>query len=70
MDKEMVMFTISQIKIKTAQFVLKEHGINSFTLDQTDSAHAGLFGDIKLFVHENLAEQAKAILEREEVLVS
>ena len=64
----MVMFTVSQIKIKTAQHVLKENGISSFTLDQTDSAHAGLFGDIKLYVHENLAEQAKAILEREEIL--
>ena len=68
MDKEMVMFTISQIKIKTAQFVLNEKGIKSFTLDQSDSAHAGLFGDIKLYVHENLAEQAKEILEAEGVL--
>jgi len=68
MDKEMVMFTISQIKIKTAQFVLNEKGIKSFTLDQSDSAHAGLFGDIKLYVHENLANQAKEILEQEGVL--
>ncbi len=64
----MVMFTISQIKIKTAQFVLNEKGIKSFTLDQSDSAHAGLFGDIKLYVHENLANQAKEILEQEGVL--
>ena len=64
----MVMLTVSQIKIKTAQHVLKENGINSFTLDQTDSAHAGLFGDIKLYVHENLAAEAIAILEREEIL--
>jgi len=68
MDKEMVMFTISQIKIKTAQFVLSEKGIKSFILDQSDSAHVGLFGDIKLYVHENLAEQAKEILVAEGVL--
>ncbi len=62
MDKEMVMFTISQIKIKTAQHVLKAAGIESYTLDQSDSAHAGLFGDIKLYVHQDFADQAKSIL--------
>lgn len=62
MDKEMVMFTVSQIKIKTAQHVLKASGIESYTLDQSDSAHAGLFGDIKLYVHQSFAEKAKSIL--------
>lgn len=68
MNKEMVMFTISHIKIKTAQYVLEEKGIKSFTLDQSDSAHAGLFGDIKLYVHQNLAEEAKSILQEEGVV--
>ena len=62
------MFTISHIKIKTAQHVLEQEGIKSFTLDQSDSAHAGLFGDIKLYVHKNLAENAKRILQEQGVL--
>ncbi len=68
MEKVKVMFTISQIKIKTAQYVLKAAGIESFALDQADSAHAGLFGDIKLYVDEDQATEARRILEEEEIL--
>ena len=68
MDKERVMFTVSQIKIKTAQYVLRQSGIESFVLDQMDSAHAGLFGDIQLFVNKEHEEQARKILKEEEIL--
>lgn len=68
MDKEKVMFTVSHLKIKTAQHVLKLAGIPSFPLDQTDSAHAGLFGDIKLFVDQENADKARKILQEEEIL--
>lgn len=63
-----MMFTVSQIKIKTAQYVLKAAGIESYTLDQTDSAHAGLFGDIQLYVDQEYGDKARRILEEEEVL--
>lgn len=52
----------------TAKHVLKAAGIESYTLDQSDSAHAGLFGDIQLYVDEDQAEEAKKILVKEEVL--
>ena len=68
MEKKKIMFTISQIKIMTAKHVLKAAGIESYTLDQSDSAHAGLFGDIQLYVDEDQAEEAKKILVKEEVL--
>ena len=68
MDKKRVMFTVSQIKIKTAQYLLDQAGIQSFVLDKMDSAHAGLFGDIQLFVNEEHAVQARTILETEEVI--
>ena len=64
----MVMFTVSQLKIKTAQHVLRLAGIESYTLDQSDSAHAGLFGDIKLYVAKELSEKARSILKKEEIM--
>lgn len=68
MEKTRVMFTVSQIKIMTAQHVLKLAGIKSYTLDQADSAHAGLFGDIKLFVDNDRAVEARQILVDEGVI--
>ena len=68
MDQKRVMFSVSQIKIMTAKHLLKEAGIESFTLDQMDSAHAGLFGDIQLYVHEDRSEEAKKILEEEQII--
>ena len=68
MDKEKVMFSISHLKIKTAQFVLSEAGIASFPIDKMDSAHAGLFGDIQLYVDENVAVEARKILVEQEIL--
>lgn len=68
MDKKRVMFSVSQIKIKTAQFVLKSAGIESFVLNKMDSAHVGLFGDIQLYVSEEHSAEARRILEEEEVI--
>ena len=50
MNNSMIWFSISQWKIKTAQYVLSQIGIESHTINKMDSAHAGLFGDIELYV--------------------
>lgn len=64
----MVWFSVSQLKIKTAQFILKEAGIESHVIDKTDSAHAGLFGEIELYVSENQEDTARKILLEEEII--
>jgi len=68
MEEKRVMFSISQIKIMTAKHVLSEAGIKSFSVDKTDSAHAGIFGDIELYVDESVAKEARKILEEEEII--
>ena len=62
MNSSMVFITVSQIKIMTAQHILSEAGIESVVLDQMDSAHAGVFGDIKLFVPKDDELRAKELL--------
>jgi len=64
----MVWFSVSQLKIKTAQFILSEAGIESHVIDKTDSAHAGLFGEIELYVSENQESEARQILLDEEII--
>ena len=68
MDESRVMFSVSELKIVTAQHVLQEAGIPSFVINKKDSAHVGLFGDIELYVDKTNAEAARAILEKEEIL--
>lgn len=68
MEKQKVMFSVSHLKIKTAQHVLELAGIPSFPVDKMDSAHAGLFGDIQLYVDEDHAVEARKILNEEEIL--
>lgn len=68
MDESMIMFSVSEIKIVTAQHVLRELGIESFVINKKDSAHAGIFGDIELYVNKEDAEKAKQVLEREGVI--
>lgn len=68
MNEKRVMFSISQIKIMTAKHVLSEAGIKAFSIDKTDSAHAGVFGDIELYVDAPQADEARRILEEEEIL--
>ena len=62
------MFSISQLKIMTAQHMLKEAGIESFVVNKMDSAHAGLFGDIELFVQKEDAIEAKLVLIENEII--
>lgn len=64
----MVMFSVSQLKIMTAQHVLKEAGIQSFVVDKMDSAHAGIFGEIELYVLKADQLEAKLILIENEIL--
>lgn len=68
MNESRVFFTISQLKIVTAQHVLREAGIESFVVNKLDTAHAGVFGDIELYVDKDVAEKARAILVQEEVI--
>lgn len=68
MNEKMVMFTVSHIRIISAKHVLKLAGIDAFSVDKTDSAHAGLFGDIELYVSERNAKRAREILIEEEIL--
>lgn len=68
MKEKRVMFSISHLKIMTAKHVLKEAGIEAFSVDKTDSAHAGIFGDIELFVDQSVADKARAILVEEEII--
>ncbi len=64
-----VMFTVSQLRIVSARHLLSEAGIESWTVDKMDSAHAGLFGDIELHVPTEDAERARALLVEEEIIV-
>ncbi len=68
MDKETIFFSVSEIKIKTAQHLLTEAGIEHYVINKKDTAHAGVFGDIELHVNEEDAERAKEILEKVEIL--
>jgi len=69
MEEKKVFFTISQIKIMTAQHHLEAAGIPTIVIDKMDSAHAlPLGGDIELYVNASDAEKAKKILIEEEVL--
>lgn len=67
MDTTRVAITVSQIKLKSAQHLLEEAGIATFVLDKTDSAYAGLFGKIELYVDKSEADRAKKILEENHV---
>lgn len=58
----MVMFTVSELKIMTAQHLLTQAGIRSFVLNKKDSAHAGVFGDIELHVLKIDKDEAYKIL--------
>ena len=63
-----IFFSISQRKIKTAQLRLKEAGLESHSINKMDSAHAGLFGHIELYVSKDDEEAARKILEEAEIL--
>jgi len=68
MSQKSIFFSISQIKIMTAQHLLDEAGINSHVINKLDTAHAGVFGDIELHVDEADAVRAEEILIKAEIL--
>ncbi len=68
MNESKVFFSVSQIKIMTAQHLLSEAGIISHKLDKMDSAHAGIFGDIELYVDKADEAAARKILIEAEIL--
>lgn len=64
----MVMFTVSELKIMTAQHLLNEAGIKSFVMNKKDSAHAGVFGDIELHVLKTDKDEAYTILQQNGII--
>lgn len=68
MTEQRVMFAISELKIMTAKHLLESAGIEAFSIDKRDSAHAGVFGDIELFVDESRSKEARQLLKDEGVL--
>ncbi len=63
-----VFFSISQIKVKTAQHLLRVAGIESHSINKIDSAHPGVFGHIELYVPKDDEEAARKILQEAEIL--
>lgn len=68
MDEKRVLFTVSNLKIMTAKHLLSEVGIVAFSIDKMDSAHAGVFGDIELYVDASQEAEARKILEDNDML--
>lgn len=68
MDGSKVMFSVSELKIVTAQHVLSEAGIESFVINKKDSAYTGLLGEIELYVDKSDEVKAKQLLADAEVL--
>ena len=64
------MFTVSQLRIVSARHFLSEAGIESWTVNKMDSAHAGLFGDMELHVPTEDEIEARKILIHEEIISS
>ena len=69
MSTTTVMLTISQLKIVSARYFLREAGIESWTVNKMDSAHAGLFGDMELHVPTENEIEALKILVDEEIII-
>ena len=70
MNTTTVMFTVSQLRIVSARHFLSEAGIESWTVNKMDSAHAGLFGDMELHVPTEDEIEARRILVNEEIIIS
>lgn len=68
MSNKSVFFSVSQLKVMTAQHLLKEAGIESHVINKIDSAHGGSFGDIELHVNQSDEEEARKILFDAEIL--
>lgn len=68
METDMILFSVSDIKIMTARHLLEEAGIKTFVIDKKDSAHAGIFGDIELYVSKVHQLKARNILIENEII--
>jgi len=68
MMESKVMFAVSELKIMTAKHLLASAGIEAFSIDKRDSAHAGVFGDIELFVDQSRAKEARQLLREEGII--
>jgi len=68
MENEKIFFSVSELKVKTAQHMLNEAGIKSHIINKKDTAYAGVFGDIELHVDAKDADRAREILEKAEIL--
>ncbi len=68
MDEKRVFFTVSNLKIMSAKHLLAEAGIQAFTINKMDSAHAGVFGHIELYVDTSQAQEARSLLVEHEIL--
>jgi len=68
MEKEIVYFSVSEIKVMTAMHLLQEAGIHAHSINKMDSAHAQLFGNIQILVSKKDEEQAEEILKEAEII--
>lgn len=69
MNTKKVFFSISDIKILSAQHILKEAGIETFVINKKDSVYAGVLGGkIELYVPSHQEDLAKKVLEENDML--
>ncbi len=68
MNENRILISVSQLKIMSAKHILQEAGIEAVSVNKMDSAHAGLFGNIQLYVSKERAEEAIQLLTDEGIL--
>jgi len=68
MNENRILISVSHLKIMSAKHVLKQAGIEAISVNKMDSAHAGLFGNIQLYVAKEDAETAIKLLTDEGIL--
>lgn len=68
MNENRILISVSHLKIMTAKHVLEQAGIDAVSVNKMDSAHAGLFGNIQLYVPKDRAEEAVQLLTDEGIL--
>lgn len=68
MEEKRVLFTVSNLKIMSAKHLLAEAGIQAFTINKMDSAHAGVFGHIELYVDASEEVKARTILQENDMI--
>ena len=68
MDENRIMITVSPLREMTAKHILESAGIDAVSVNKLDSAHAGIFGEIQIYVPKDKAEEAKNLLKAEGIL--